>query len=63
MPDGLTAKEFLYKQEAKVADGSATASNALNGVALFTANCQACHQENGEGLKGAFPPLKGSKLF
>ena len=24
--------------------------------------CQACHQANGEGLKGAFPPLKGSKV-
>jgi cytochrome c oxidase cbb3-type subunit 2 len=26
------------------------------------ANCQACHQSNGEGLPGAFPPLKGSKI-
>ena len=38
------------------------ASKALNGVALYTANCQSCHQENGEGLPGAFPALKGSKV-
>ncbi|HRN48723.1 MAG TPA: cytochrome c, partial [Niabella sp.] len=25
-------------------------------------HCQACHQANGEGLPGAFPPLKGSKV-
>ena len=34
----------------------------MNGTTLYTANCQSCHQQNGEGLKGAFPPLKGSKI-
>ena len=29
---------------------------------MYAANCQSCHQENGEGLKGAFPPLKGSPV-
>jgi len=62
LPTGLPPKEFLYKKEAKVATGGAAASTELDGVALFTANCQACHQENGEGLKGAFPPLKGSSI-
>ena len=27
---------------------------------LYVANCSACHQANGEGLPGVFPPLKGS---
>jgi cytochrome c oxidase cbb3-type subunit 2 len=27
---------------------------------LYIANCSACHQTNGEGLPGVFPPLKGS---
>lgn len=35
-------------------------SSAANGGALFTAHCAACHQANGEGLPGAFPPLKGN---
>ena len=34
--------------------------DAANGQALFTANCAACHQATGEGLPGAFPPLKGN---
>ncbi len=62
MPDGTATPGFLYKRETPAAGGAATASKALNGVALYTANCQSCHQENGEGLPGAFPPLKGSKV-
>jgi cytochrome c oxidase cbb3-type subunit 2 len=32
------------------------------GASLYTANCSACHQANGEGLPGAFPPLKGNAV-
>ena len=38
----------------------AGAYDAAKGKALFTANCAACHQASGEGLPGAFPPLKGN---
>ena len=63
LPDGTKAMEFLYKKDTKMiaqdkVGGSGKAE--LNGQALYTANCQSCHQQNGEGLKGAFPPLKGS---
>jgi cytochrome c oxidase cbb3-type subunit 2 len=34
----------------------------LSGAQLYASNCQACHQANGEGLKGAFPPLKSSPI-
>ncbi len=37
-----------------------TGYDAARGRALYTANCSACHQASGEGLPGAFPPLKGS---
>jgi nitrite reductase (NO-forming)/hydroxylamine reductase len=30
------------------------------GKAVYLANCAACHQPDGKGLKGAFPPLAGS---
>lgn len=30
------------------------------GAALYKNNCQACHQENGQGVAGVFPPLAGS---
>jgi cytochrome c oxidase cbb3-type subunit 2 len=38
------------------------AYDAAKGAALFTANCSACHQANGEGLPGAFPSLKGDAV-
>ena len=31
-----------------------------HGKTLFATNCSACHQAEGQGLKGAFPPLAGS---
>lgn len=34
--------------------------DAAKGKALFEANCAACHQASGEGVPGAFPPLKGN---
>jgi mono/diheme cytochrome c family protein len=40
--------------------GGRAVGNEATGRALYTANCAACHQASGEGLRGAFPPLKGS---
>ncbi|VUZ25064.1 Uncharacterised protein [uncultured Comamonas sp.] len=37
------------------------AGGAIDGAAVFAANCAACHQANGEGLPGVFPPLAGSE--
>ena len=34
----------------------------VDGKKLYTQNCASCHQQNGQGLKGAFPPLAGSKI-
>lgn len=61
LPEGRAAPEFLYKREEKGQPGSAQAKE-LDGAALYTANCQSCHQASGEGLPGAFPPLKGSPV-
>jgi cytochrome c oxidase cbb3-type subunit 2 len=63
LPDGKPSPEFLYKRQQKAqAAESGGGAPELDGTALYAANCQSCHQENGEGLKGAFPPLKGSKI-
>ncbi len=67
LPDGKTAPDFLYKKPAATSGESAVeavadVSGALDGAQLYAANCQACHQATGEGLKGAFPPLKGSAI-
>lgn len=29
----------------------------LAGKEIYAVNCQSCHQENGEGLEGIYPPL------
>ena len=36
--------------------------DAAKGAILYAANCSACHQASGEGLPGAFPPLKGNAV-
>jgi len=33
------------------------------GEGIYNANCAACHQPNGQGLAGAFPPLAGSDFL
>lgn len=66
LPTGKPVPVFLYGKE--VAAGSTAAgvkigvASGPDGAALYAGNCQACHQENGLGLVGAFPPLKGSKV-
>lgn len=63
LPDG-SVPDFIYKKKAKKtqvgADGST--EEVYDGEALYATHCQSCHQASGEGLPGAFPPLKGSKI-
>ncbi len=61
LPEGTVPFEFLYKKE-QAGNAAPGGSSDVEGKALYAANCQSCHQENGEGLKGAFPPLKGSPI-
>jgi cytochrome c oxidase cbb3-type subunit 2 len=42
--------------------GSASGYDAKKGQQLFSTHCSVCHQEAGEGLPGAFPPLKGDAV-
>lgn len=63
LPTGTIAPAFLYKKEVKqTPEGINAEPNAANGTQLYATHCQACHQANGEGLPGAFPSLKGSKI-
>lgn len=43
------------------APGAAAAGGAVDGAAIFAAQCAACHQATGKGLPGVFPPLDGSE--
>ncbi len=35
--------------------------SSVDGAAIFQAKCVACHQANGQGVPGVFPPLAGSE--
>jgi len=63
LPDGTATPSFLYERRSGEVEASKSSGPvALDGALLYSSNCQACHQANGEGLKGAFPPLKGSAI-
>ena len=36
------------------------ATPGVDGAAVFKEQCSACHQENGQGVAGSFPPLAGN---
>ncbi len=62
LPGETDSPKFLYAQEKPKETAGPSDELPLNGQALYSKNCQSCHQPNGEGLKGAFPALKGSKI-
>jgi mono/diheme cytochrome c family protein len=47
------------------ASASAAAQNpasASDGGVVYLANCSSCHQSDGQGVPGAFPPLSGNPV-
>ena len=50
----------LKKDKAAASGGAAT--GLPDGATLYASTCQACHQADGKGLAGAFPPLAGSPI-
>lgn len=63
LPDGKVPMEFLYKKKEIPVTANDNNVSLPDGKLLYTNNCMSCHQANGEGLKGAFPPLKGSPII
>jgi cytochrome c oxidase cbb3-type subunit 2 len=65
MPESLKKKPAASATVAAggVSDSAASSgAPSADGQALFQSTCAVCHQPNGEGVKGAFPPLKGSPV-
>jgi mono/diheme cytochrome c family protein len=64
VPDGFSVELVTYRGGSRTASGTGESLqagyDAAKGQDLYTANCSACHLANGEGIPGAFPPLKGS---
>lgn len=42
------------------AAAAANPASASDGGAVYLANCSSCHQADGKGIAGAFPPLAGN---
>ncbi len=43
--------------------GKAAAESNVDGAAAYAANCAGCHQAAGQGVPGAFPPLKKNPVL
>lgn len=57
---GMTSAAPATVPAPTAAAGGGYSYDAGKGQSLFMANCSACHQATGEGIPGAFPPLKGN---
>ena len=49
--------------KAEVAGAAASPAQIAAGKSVFETACMACHQADGKGLPGAFPPLAGSDFL
>ncbi|PXX31169.1 cbb3-type cytochrome c oxidase subunit II [Arenibacter sp. ARW7G5Y1] len=63
LPDGEGGK-FIPRSRQIHSEGldGDLKSAALNGENLYKQTCAVCHQDNGKGVVGAFPPLAGSAI-
>jgi len=63
VPDYINTEFIAYDWQStvKISDEEG-ATPVLDGEKLYKRTCQACHQANGKGLSGAFPPLEGSTV-
>ncbi|WP_255593808.1 copper-containing nitrite reductase [Pontibacter sp. HSC-14F20] len=60
LPEGSTVQEMPKSNTPKAAFASNKDMRIELGKTLYAQNCQACHQAEGQGIKGAFPPLAKS---
>ncbi|MCB0758807.1 MAG: cbb3-type cytochrome c oxidase subunit II [Flavobacteriales bacterium] len=64
LSEGVAPEAFIASPGADGKRSAATAESgaAVDGAAIFSSVCSACHQPDGKGLPGAFPPLAGADL-
>jgi nitrite reductase (NO-forming)/hydroxylamine reductase len=61
--DALAQDAAVHTAEVAGANAATLEERISRGEALYNTHCTACHQANGQGLAGAFPPLAGSDYF
>lgn len=58
--DGVKGKPYIGRGLVKL---PALTGNPIRGKALYGLKCAVCHQANGAGLPGAYPPLWGPQSY
>ena len=53
-------EETADTEEVEEIEEVAASTDYAAGEEVYNSTCKACHQENGEGIVGAFPPLANS---
>ncbi|MGB3345383.1 MAG: cbb3-type cytochrome c oxidase subunit II [Aequorivita sp.] len=62
MPGGNISEFIPALRKIQTEGMSDGKSGGVDGAALYKQTCAACHQDNGKGIAGAFPPLAGSSI-
>ncbi|QEC53169.1 cytochrome c oxidase cbb3-type subunit 2 [Anseongella ginsenosidimutans] len=62
LPQAIKPSFIPSKKKPETAGSAERSAGLPDGAALYTQTCAACHQPNGQGLAGAFPPLAGSPV-
>ncbi|MFA7446350.1 MAG: c-type cytochrome, partial [Flavobacteriaceae bacterium] len=60
--NGEPETPFIPAIKKEVTGAAATPTDLPDGATLYASTCAACHQADGTGLTGAFPPLAGSPI-
>jgi nitrite reductase (NO-forming) len=60
LPEGGGIQSIAASGAVETATAKNKAERILFGKRIYDQNCLACHQPNGKGIPGAFPPLAGS---
>lgn len=60
--DASTHIGFFEKNKPSDTSAVTAAQSPASGASLFTSKCASCHQADGKGLPGAFPPLAESEF-
>src|SRR5690606_33745627 len=61
-PEGASGAAGGASPGAAGAGGALSAADIERGNNLYASNCASCHQADGSGMAGVFPPLAGDHL-
>ena len=59
---GCSKPENGASASATASAAAANPASASDGAVVYVTNCSSCHQADGKGVPGAFPPLAGNAV-